>query len=131
MSFEELDSLHGTKVPLLEEGERRKNNSLKAPLMKGLRRTMSLALARDDDKPWNKLSWGTVFSYIGSLLYVAGPISITLAIENGETIVNLYWVKTFNNTEMIGGVGLGNMWTNTLGITCILAFDSALASLCA
>ena len=64
--------------------------------------------------------------YIAGLLSVAGPISITLAIENGETLVNLYWVGTFNDETMLGGVGMGNMWTNTMGIVAILAFDSAL-----
>ena len=69
--------------------------------------------------------------YIGGLLSVAGPISITLAIENGETLVNLYWVGTFKDNEtMLGGVGMGNMWTNTMGIVAILAFDSALQTLC-
>ena len=76
------------------------------------------------------MTWGEVFGYMMSLLAVAGPISITLAIENGETLVNLYWVGTFDDEAMLGGVGMGNMWTNTMGIVAILAFDSALQTLC-
>jgi len=61
-----------------------------------------------------------------------------LAIENGETLVNLYWVGYItdilkkegkvDDESMLGGVGLGNMWTNTMGIVAILAFNTALQS---
>ena len=65
------------------------------------------------------------------ILMCAGPISLTLAIENGETMVNLYFVGKYddeNNLKerAIGGVGIGNMWTNTMGIVAILAFDAGL-----
>ncbi len=65
------------------------------------------------------------------ILMCAGPISITLAIENGETMVNLYFVGKYDDDnklhgKALGGVGMGNMWTNTMGIVAILAFDAGL-----
>jgi hypothetical protein len=65
------------------------------------------------------------------ILICAGPISITLAIENGETLANLYFVGEWDDEhklkgKALGGVGIGNMWTNTMGIVAILAFDAGL-----
>ena len=69
------------------------------------------------------------------ILMCAGPISLTLAIENGETMVNLYFVGIYDDENdlkgrALGGVGIGNMWTNTMGIVAILAFDAGLQIFC-
>ena len=99
----------------------------------------------DDTKDWSDLTWGEVWKdYIVPILMCAGPISITLAIENGETLVNLYWVGQWDTMETkklgkagarkggnaLGGVGMGNMWTNTMGIVAILAFNAGLQIFC-
>lgn len=109
------------------------NNDKTVPLLNkdckvesSLIRKESLRFALNDDPAFCKLGCSKIFGYIWTIIVSATPISITLAIENGETLVNLYWVGTLNDEKMLGGVGLGNMWTNTLGIVAILAFNTAL-----
>ena len=117
-SFEENKPSNNDKtVPLLKK-DKKKTSSLI--------RLASVPFAKGDDKAFCKLGCSKIFEYIWTIIVSATPISITLAIENGETLVNLYWVGTLDDEKILGGVGLGNMWTNTLGIVAILAFDTAL-----
>lgn len=50
------------------------------------------------DKQFSDVSWKNVwFLYIVPIIKVAAPISITLGIENGETLFNIYWTERIDN----------------------------------
>ena len=86
----------------------------------------SVAPKNIDDPPLCQISCKQAFGYMKNLFLVMLPISITLAIEVGYTLMNLYFVGTFNDGDLLGGVGLGNTCVNCIGIYTILAMNTGL-----
>ena len=61
-----------------------------------------------------------------NLIFCMLPISITLAIEIGYTLLNLYFVGKFNDEILLGGVGLGNTCVNCIAVYALLAMNIGL-----
>ena len=61
--------------------------------------------------------------YFENMLLCMLPTSITLAIEIGYTLINLYFVGRFKDLELFGGVGLGNTMVNCIGVYTIIAMN--------
>mgnify|MGYP002633858548 FL=1 len=63
------------------------------------------------------------------ILSLAIPTSLCSIINILVEVINLKYISYLNNDKMVGGVGLGNMTQNLLGLSIILGFNSTIDTL--
>ena len=64
------------------------------------------------------------------ILSQAIPSMFCMLISRIQENINLVYVGHLNNTQMMAGVGMGNMIQNMLGLSVFVGLNGALETLC-